>query len=79
MKKKIGSVHFSTETARLLADKLGMPRLLVEYNNYARACGRVGIKMATLKRYLGAGEGYKNGPPALFRNFIVAAIKQRVI
>lgn len=72
--KKLSARSIGYVVGKKLVRHNTLERLTLEFNLFRAHKGLSPVKVNTVQRYNGLGKGYENGPPKLYKEFLLQQI-----
>lgn len=72
--KKLSARSIGYVVGKKLVRHNTLERLTLEFNLFRARRGLSPVKVNTVQRYNGLGKGYENGPPKLYKQFLLEQI-----
>jgi len=72
--KKLSARSIGYVVGKKLVSHNSLERLTLEFNLFRARKGLSPVKVNTVQRYNGLGKGYENGPPKLYKQFLLNQI-----
>lgn len=72
--KKLSARSIGYVVGKKLVCHNTLERLTLEFNIFRARRGLSPVKVNTVQRYNGLGKGYENGPPKLYKQFLLEQI-----
>ena len=72
--KKLSARSIGYVIGSKLVEKNLLEHLTLEFNLFRARKGLTPVKVNTVKRYNSLGKGYENGPPSLYKQFLLQQI-----
>ena len=72
--KKLSAWSIGYVVGKKLVRHNTLERLTLEFNLFRARRGLSPVKVNTVQRYNGLGKGYENGPPKLYKQFLLEQI-----
>lgn len=72
--KKLSARSIGYVVGKKLVRHNTLERLTLEFNLFRARRGLDPVKVNTVQRYNGLGKGYENGPPKLYKQFLLEQI-----
>lgn len=72
--KKLSARSIGYVVGTKLVQKNSLEQLTLEFNLFRARKGLAPVKLNTVQRYNGLGRGYENGPPKMYKQFLLQQI-----
>ena len=72
--KKLSARSIGYVVGTKLVQKNSLEQLTLEFNLFRARKGLSPVKLNTVQRYNGLGRGYENGPPKMYKQFLLQQI-----